>query len=126
MPLSVSYKPFGHERGREVGRVLIIDPDVVASDPSAAASAEGGGVTVMLTPAVGDAPGTLATKPAARPKPSPRSTASRSPTTGGAPHPTMTMHDREITQAVEPDDGLEGRFIGMLAGVGIAGCPLLE
>ena len=58
MPVSVSYKPFGQERGREVGRVLLIDPELVAGDPSAAASAEeAAGVTVMLTPAVGDSPG---------------------------------------------------------------------
>lgn len=58
MPVSVSYKPFAQERGREVGRVLLIDPELVAGDPSAAASAaEAGSVTVMLTPAVGDSPG---------------------------------------------------------------------
>lgn len=58
MALSVSYKPFGEERGKEIGRVLIIDPELVAGDPSAAASAGGAGrVTVVLTPAVGDSPG---------------------------------------------------------------------
>lgn len=58
MALSVSFKHFGDERGEEIGRVLIIDPEVVATDPTAASSAEEvGGVTVMMTPAVDDSPG---------------------------------------------------------------------
>jgi hypothetical protein len=31
--LSVSYKPFGSERGRETGEVVLIDPDLVVSEP---------------------------------------------------------------------------------------------
>jgi hypothetical protein len=55
--LSVSYKPFGSERGREIGEVVLIDPDLVVGEPVLdAALTPVGEVTALLIPR-GDGPG---------------------------------------------------------------------
>lgn len=85
MPLSVSYKPFGHEGGEEIGEVVIFDDEKMAADPVLAANTEEGASSAMVTliPWGHESPGIteLGYKPAARPKPSPSSTASRFPNT---------------------------------------------
>lgn len=57
MSLSVSYKQFGRERGREVGEVILIDPDLVVGEPVVDAGLTPvGEVTALLVPR-GDGPG---------------------------------------------------------------------
>lgn len=58
MALSVSYKHFGHERGEEIGEVLIFDDDLMDADPVLAANTkEVRGASVTLIPFGHDCPG---------------------------------------------------------------------
>lgn len=49
MPLSVSYKHFGRERGEEIGEVVIFDDEKMATDPVLAANTEEGASGAMVT-----------------------------------------------------------------------------
>jgi hypothetical protein len=56
--LSVSFKHFGHERGEEIGEVVIFDSEQIDVDPVLAASTkEVNGATVTLIPFGHESPG---------------------------------------------------------------------
>lgn len=59
MSLSVSFKNFGHERGEEIGEVVIFDSEKMDADPVLAANTEEGvgGATVTLVPFGHESPG---------------------------------------------------------------------
>jgi hypothetical protein len=59
MPLSVSFKNFGHERGEEIGEVVIFDSAKMDADPVLAAGTEEGvgGAMVTLIPFGHESPG---------------------------------------------------------------------
>jgi hypothetical protein len=59
MPLSVSFKNFGHERGEEIGEVVIFDEEKMAADPVLAAATEeaASGAMVTLIPFGHESPG---------------------------------------------------------------------
>lgn len=58
MTLSVSFKNFGHERGEEIGEVVIFDSEQIDADPVLAATAkEVNGAMVMLVPFGHESPG---------------------------------------------------------------------
>jgi hypothetical protein len=110
----VSYKHFGRERGEEIGEVVIFDSEKVDADPVLAAGTEEvGGAMVTLVPFGHESPGIteLGYKDPRRGRSHRR--AARCPAlrtlTEGA-H-TMTTRDREISQAIEPDDGLRTTYL---------------
>ncbi len=49
MPLSVSFKHFGDERGEEIGAVVMFDSDKMEADPVLAANTEEGSGGAMVT-----------------------------------------------------------------------------
>lgn len=59
MPLSVSFKHFGHERGEEIDEVVIFDEEKMNADPVLAANTEEAtsGALVTLIPCGHESPG---------------------------------------------------------------------
>jgi hypothetical protein len=114
VPLSVSFKHFSSERGEEIGEVVIFDSEKIDADPVLAANTEEGasGAMVTLIPFRHESPGITELGYKTRREAEAIAKQHGRPALRTLMRPsTMTPQDREITQAVEPDGGLDGHFI---------------